>query len=265
MIDNQQEDLSDGHSAPANLDAPDVETATPLTWEDDETPATLFLRALFALLAGSLLVWAQVHAPINPGLEWNRWVWLSVVANFLLPLGIVWMFFGQGLLHQEWMRDQRVNAWSYGWNFRAWRRHLKWSLAMFAPMLIVMLVFGLGTTAGVEARVFYRSVYLPPVPDVRTFLWLAGSLVLYLFCWEWFFRGFLLFGMAQGFGPVMAAILQAIIFGLAHYGKPPAEMYSAFAGGLILGAVAWRERSFAPAFYTHALVHVAWLGLVLLK
>src|SRR5687767_5088922 len=69
------------------------------SWEQDESTATLVLRALCTLLAGGFLMWAQQRAPINPGTEWSRWIWLSVVANFVLPLGMVWMFFGQGLRH----------------------------------------------------------------------------------------------------------------------------------------------------------------------
>ncbi len=244
--------------------ASDVPSDIPSTWEDDETSATLFLRSAFTLLAGSFLVWAQISARILPAVEWNRWVWLSVVANLLLPLGIAWMFFGQGLSRLEWLRDQKYNAWSYGWDFRGWRRHLKWTGLMFLPMLGIMLVFGFLTAPGAEARAYYRTLFLPPVTDARSLLWVLGTLTVYLFCWEWFFRGFLLFGMAQSFGPLPAIVLQAIVFGLAHYGKPPAEMYSAFAGGLILGGVAWHEQSFAPAFYTHALVHVVWVILVLL-
>jgi membrane protease YdiL (CAAX protease family) len=175
----------------------------------------------------------------------------------------VWMFFAHSLSHPEWLRDQKYNAWSYGWDFRAWRRHLKLALTMFIPMLLLMLVFAFLTPQGAQARFYYRSYFLPPVGDARSLLYLLGSLTVYMLCWEWFFRGFLLFGMAQGFGPIIAMLLQAVIFGAAHCGKPPAEMYSAFGGGLILGAVAWRERSFVPAFYTHALVHIAWIILVL--
>jgi membrane protease YdiL (CAAX protease family) len=68
--------------------------------------------------------------------------------------------------------------------------------------------------------------------------------------------------MAQGVGGVGAVLLQALLFGWAHHGKPPLEFYSSFAGGLVLGIIAWRQKSFAVAFYTHALVHIAWALLV---
>jgi membrane protease YdiL (CAAX protease family) len=72
----------------------------------------------------------------------------------------------------------------------------------------------------------------------------------YFFLWEWFFRGFLLFGLRRGFG-WHAVWLQAIPFGLLHWGKPPLEMASAFPGGLLLGLLAWRSESFLPCFALH--------------
>ena len=228
------------------------------SWEQDESPATLFLRALSTLLAGGFLVWAQHRAPINPGMEWNRWIWLSVTANFLLPLGMVWMFFGQGLSHLDWLPHQKYNAWSYGWNFREWRRHLKIALILFAVMLPVLWF----ASRNPETRAYYQS-YFPALDGPLALPLLLLSLVIYMFCWEWFHRGFLLFGIAQGVGPIVAIILQAVVFGAAHYGKPGLEFYSAFAGGLILGGVCWREKSFVPAFLTHAFIHIAWAILVL--
>ena len=244
---------------------PDEPSAGP-TWEDDETSATFFLRAVATLLCGAYLAWAQYFASINPATgwaEWGRWIKLSVVANLVLPLGILWMFFGQGIVHLDWLKDQRSNAWNYGWEFGHWRRHLKWTLAFGGAMLVVMVIFRL-TPAGAIAAASYKTGYFPPLNGAGDFLKLLATLVVYMFCWEFFFRGFLLFGMAQGFGPVLAIIVQAVIFGLAHLGKPAAETAGAFAGGLILGAVCWQEKSFAPAFYTHALVHLAWAILVYL-
>ena len=237
------------------------------TWEDDETRATGVLRALFAVLATGFLCYAQWNAPVNwpggVGQNWGRWVWTSAVCNFILPLGIVWMFFGQGLTHQEWLRDQKHNAWNFGWNFgwnfKAWRRHLKIALLCWGVFLPFLIYF----SRNLEMRAAY-AVYLPAVQNARDWAFLLSTLVLYMFCWEWFFRGFALFGIAQGLGFVAAIVIQAIIFGLAHLGKPPVEMGSAFAGGVVLGTLAWREKSFLPAFLIHALIHVSWAVLVLI-
>lgn len=254
--DSQGPDDAPEHQSPPPT-APD--TPLPATWEDDENATTLFLRAVFTFFAGGLLLWAQWHAPLlPPGQNWNRWIANSVISNFVLPLGIVWLFFGQGLSHPEWLRDARYNAWGYGWNWRPLRAHLKVALLGF----LILLPFLWWQSRDPIARDYYQNQYFPPLGDARSLLLLLASLVLYMFCWEWFFRGFLLFGMAQGVGPIVAIVVQGLMFGAAHSGKPTPEVVGAFAGGIVLGAVAWKYKSFAPAFYVHALVHGAWAILV---
>ena len=71
---------------------------------------------------------------------------------------------------------------------------------------------------------------------------------MYLFCWEFFFRGYLLFGLARSFG-IAAIALQSVPFGIMHWGKP--EFLLSFVGGLILGCLAYRAKSFLPAFIVH--------------
>lgn len=246
---------------PAAAPTPEVPYEYP-TWEDDETRATAVLRAVFTLLAAGFLGYAQWNAPVNwPGTigqNWGRWVWTSVVCNFALPLGIVWMFFGQGLIRQDWLKNQKHNAWDYGWNFKNWKRHAIIALGCW----IVFLPFLIYFSAKPEMKAAYAD-YLPLTSSFRDWAFLIGTLIIYMFCWEWFFRGFLLFGSAQGFGVILAIILQAIGFGVAHSGKPTPEMWSAFAGGLVLGTLAWREKSFFPAFLIHALIHITWAVLVL--
>jgi uncharacterized protein len=73
---------------------------------------------------------------------------------------------------------------------------------------------------------------------------------LYLFCWEFFFRGFLLFGLSRYIG-LWSVFVQAAAFGIMHYGKPAPEVAVSFAAGIILGILALRARSFVPGFVLH--------------
>jgi membrane protease YdiL (CAAX protease family) len=73
----------------------------------------------------------------------------------------------------------------------------------------------------------------------------------YMFCWEWFFRGFLLFGIRKALPDWVAVGVQAVLFFALHWGKPMPELYSSLAGGLLLGVVALRLRSFLPCFLIH--------------
>jgi len=87
----------------------------------------------------------------------------------------------------------------------------------------------------------------------------------YMFCWEFFFRGFLLFGLSRAriLGNVGAVIAQTIPFTLLHWSldpnsaKPMPEIIGAFFGGLALGALAIRTRSFFYGFLIHWAISAA--------
>jgi uncharacterized protein len=77
-----------------------------------------------------------------------------------------------------------------------------------------------------------------------------ASYGMYLFCWEFFFRGYLLLGLARSIG-WSAVLVQAVAFGLLHYGKPGIEVAASFGAGLILGIIALNAKSFVPCFILH--------------
>ncbi|HEY3332364.1 MAG TPA: type II CAAX endopeptidase family protein [Capsulimonadaceae bacterium] len=84
----------------------------------------------------------------------------------------------------------------------------------------------------------------------------------YFFCWEFFFRGFMLFGLARGskIGVWGAIILQTIPFTLLHWSlapgaaKPGLETFGAALGGPALGYLAFRTRTFFYGFLIHWLM-----------
>lgn len=77
-------------------------------------------------------------------------------------------------------------------------------------------------------------------------------LVTYMFAWEWFFRGYLLFSMEKIKGPLAAVLTQSVLFTVMHLGKPPLEVASSFFGAVILGVWTLRTRSVIPCFIVHA-------------
>jgi uncharacterized protein len=103
-----------------------------------------------------------------------------------------------------------------------------------------------------------RDGWTPPIRPLGVFYYemIQGF---YLFCWEFFFRGFLLFGLARAryLGNFGAVIIQAAAFALLHWSvvpaasKPPAEIASAVVGGLILGWLAVRTKTFFYGFVIH--------------
>lgn len=73
---------------------------------------------------------------------------------------------------------------------------------------------------------------------------------MYLFCWEFFFRGFLLFGLSRSLG-IFSVFAQAAAFGIMHLGKPYPEVVASFVTGVVLGLVALRSKSFLSSFVLH--------------
>ena len=72
--------------------------------------------------------------------------------------------------------------------------------------------------------------------------------------WEFFFRGFLLFGLKPRLGAGGALLAQAVPSALLHYYKPGLELAAAFPGGIIFGLLALRCRSLKTVIALHWLL-----------
>ena len=72
----------------------------------------------------------------------------------------------------------------------------------------------------------------------------------YMLAWEFFWRGYMLFGLKNKFG-YYAIFIQMIPFFILHRGKPEIETFASIFAGLILGIQAWRSRSFIYCFIAH--------------
>ncbi|MDQ2686514.1 MAG: CPBP family intramembrane metalloprotease [Armatimonadota bacterium] len=94
--------------------------------------------------------------------------------------------------------------------------------------------------------------------NLKALLYYELGMGFYMFCWEFFFRGFLLFGLQKSrLGAWGAIIVQALLFMLihwslnAHASKPGLEVLSALPGGIILGWFALRTRTFLYGYLIH--------------
>lgn len=108
----------------------------------------------------------------------------------------------------------------------------------------------------------YYPIQKQAAQSLAYFAYLEISYGMYLFCWEFFFRGFLLFGLARSLGS-WSVFVQAAAFGIMHIGKPPAEVAASFVAGVILGVLALRVKSFVPCFVLHWASAVAFDVLVI--
>jgi membrane protease YdiL (CAAX protease family) len=78
----------------------------------------------------------------------------------------------------------------------------------------------------------------------------AGMLI-YMISWEFIWRGFMLFGLKEKFG-YYSVLIQMIPFVILHNGKPVTETFGAIAGGIALGALAFRTNSILYCIIAHS-------------
>ncbi|MCX6088965.1 MAG: CPBP family glutamic-type intramembrane protease, partial [Candidatus Atribacteria bacterium] len=117
----------------------------------------------------------------------------------------------------------------------------------------LVILLGVGATwAFVMSRFPLYRLYYPMFSPARTslnqFLFYQGCGALYMFSWEFFCRGFLLFGLEEKYGR-FAILIQLIAFTLLHRGKP--EYLISILGGLGMGIFAYEAESFLPVFFLH--------------
>jgi len=131
----------------------------------------------------------------------------------------------------------RENPREYGFALGDWKAGL--IITALGILFMAPLIWVLGR-ADADMQAYYKG-FVSGLPWT-TFLDLIG--------WEFFFRGWILFGYARKFG-AEALWLQAVPFALAHVGKPEVETLSTIFGGFAFGWIAYRTRSFVWPFLIH--------------
>ncbi len=81
--------------------------------------------------------------------------------------------------------------------------------------------------------------------------------VFYYIGWEFFFRGYILFGLREKFGDIYAILIQTIPSVLLHIGKPLNETIGAIVVGIGFGYLALRTRSIFWPLLIHLFCGVA--------
>lgn len=120
--------------------------------------------------------------------------------------------------------------------------------AIFVPLLAGSLYF-LTNDPKIIAE-YPLAKILHEKPDLV--LWYELSyIIFYYIAWEFYFRGFLLFGLEKRFGGFNAILIQTISSCLIHIGKPDGETLGSIVFGVALGILALRTRSIWYGFLIH--------------
>ncbi len=215
---------------------------------------TLDRQTVFVLLAAAIFVILQMkfgsrslfheslasHFPIawRGVLGWGWWFFVQGVLGFVVPAACLIIVFKR--------RPSEI-----GLGLGDWKLALSISLLYLPIVLIGTWILSDGSN--------FQSVYphyQPAATDWRMFAVYEGLFLFYWFGWEYLWRGFVLFGTARTFG-LYAIIVQAVPFAIMHYQKPMPEALLSVFGGVALGVLVWRCRSFWIAEPIHALQMLA--------
>jgi membrane protease YdiL (CAAX protease family) len=133
----------------------------------------------------------------------------------------------------------RDKPWDYGIRIGHWKP----AIILIAICLAAMALINYSASKMPD----FRSYYHMHAIDWPKFLFDSA---LYMFAWEFLFRGYMLFGLEKSIGK-MAIFVQTIPFVLLHFGKPFLETLACIPSGFIAGYIAYRTRSFLPCFVIH--------------
>ena len=209
---------------------------------DFQTATVLTLCALLTILTlkfGSREVFQEYIFPGGSRLqEWGWWFLIQGVTGFLIPVLVLIFGFRQPLT--------RIGLGIGDW---------KLALTLFAAYVPLVLVGTWIISDGSAFQVQYPH-HRPAANSWSVFAVYHALFLLYWIGWEYLWRGFMLFGTAHTFG-VHAIFIQAVPFALLHVHKPAAELILSLVGGLVLGALVWRCRSFWVAVPIHSVQMLA--------
>lgn len=167
----------------------------------------------------------------------SMFIWLG-----LLPLLIVHFVFNEPLTN-------------YGLQVGNWRQGMAATLVFLAIIAIFLLYPSSQAADFRQVYPFDRGAGRSLQAFVR-FEALRG--LLFYSAWEFFFRGFMLFGLRKYVGDWLAICIQTIPSCLWHIGLPPGEILASIPAGIFFGIMAFRLNSILWVFLLHYFI-----GLVL--
>ncbi len=209
---------------------------------DKQTTFVLIMCGVLIVLQfafGSRSFFRREIAPSIPFTEWagllgwGWWFTMQGITGFVIPVLCLLVFFKQtpsaiGLGLGDWKLATILAA-------------------AYLPFVIV------GTWILSDSPDFQRHYphYQPAAFDWTSFAIYEALFLFYWIGWEYLWRGFLIFGTAKTFG-FHAVFVQMVPFAALHVDKPLPEALLSVLGGIALGALVWRCRSFWIAVPIHA-------------
>lgn len=158
----------------------------------------------------------------------------------ILPLALITLVF------REDPRD-------FGLRIGDWKLGIL-TIAMLFPVIAIALLYPASHTG--EMRAFYPFAREAGDSFFNFIILEVPRILLFYSAWEFFFRGFMLFGLRPHVGDWMAICIQTIPQCLWHIGMPTGELLSSIAGGILFGIIALRTQSILWPFGLHVLIGI---------
>jgi membrane protease YdiL (CAAX protease family) len=224
----------------------------PIRWGLREATATFLVAMVLSLLGAGIAQSAVNYHPLK-----GRPVPVAVTVGGLIGL---WIGLGGGVLYAARAKGSGSVVADFGLRFR-WRSDI-----------VVGVVVGLASQYALVPLLYWPFEQADPslrhrledrAKDVTRAA--HGGLqitVLFLFLVvgapvieELFFRGLLLRSLLRRFGPTVAVVVSAVVFGLAHF--EPLQLAGLILFGLVLGVMAERTGRLGPGIVAHAAFNAA--------
>lgn len=182
--------------------------------------------------AAHTLGWLRGGRGTGEARTWNEYLLVSTAALLWLPMLYAALFSRRELSDYGFARGDVKTGWM-------------WAALIYAAMLVPLFL-----AAGRPEFQRYYPLQPRAETDTAYLIYFELTYGFYLFCWEFFFRGFLTFGLFRWLG-WWGVLVQSGAFMLLHAGKPPPELFGSFIAGGVLAVIALRSKSFLPAFWAH--------------
>jgi len=168
---------------------------------------------------------------------------LYTFSSSLILLGLLPALMIKSIFHEP-LPNYGVRLGDWQWSFKA--------LLILAPVMMALTLPSSRMESFTAEYPLYKGAGASP------FSFVAYSLfyLTYYLGWEFFFRGYMQFGLAARLGDGNAILVQTLASCLLHIGKPDAEIYSSILGGIVWGIVVFRTRSLLPALFLHWLLGI---------
>lgn len=132
----------------------------------------------------------------------------------------------------------------------------KFGFTTFLIFFVVMLPIVWITSASQSFANTYPQGGSELKTNLNLFILYELCVLVYMFGWEFLWRGYMLFGLKVKLG-YYTIFIQMIPFFILHRGKPEIELFASILAGVVLGIQALRSNSFFYCWFLHSCVMVS--------